>query len=579
MIVPSTYAMEIQIQHQHTTDDSINNNNNNNNNKKINIEQTLGAATTHSVTANNSILMPPLDTKLLANKQGLHTNNEANNINMDVETADGEVSVLLANKNFHYDALSNPGQSYEADFNVDGNGGAKFVAGDEAKQLLSEQSHPQVTWLDSEQIDALDLTTLDIGNMFFNRVDSAEIIYQKKKKEIKMVGKYVMGDVLGEGSYGKVKEVLDSENLCRRAVKILTKRKLRRIPNGEQNVQREIQLLRNLQHKNVVALLDVLYNEEKQKMYMIMEYCVGGLQELVDSAPEKKLPLFQAHRYFSQLISGLEYLHGCRIIHKDIKPGNLLLSLDQILKISDFGVAEQLDLFAVDDTCTTGQGSPAFQPPEIANGHESFSGTKVDIWSCGVTLYNICTGQYPFEGDNIYRLFENIGRGQWLAPDWLYKLDAQLAGLILGLLQAEPAKRYSIQQIRCDPWFISAPEEKGPPIPIPPLKHDVYRRSTVLPYLDAYHYETERDLEEVYFTEHDLNRELARQAAAAAAEIKAQQQQKQLAAANATGPSTSAGASTSNSINKEKKSSSLKRRAKKLTSCISVKKLSNCRPS
>lgn len=109
-------------------------------------------------------------------------------------------------------------------------------------------------------------------------------------------------------------------------------------------------------------------------------------KELVDSAPEKKLPLFQAHRYFCQLISGLEYLHGCRIIHKDIKPGNLLLSLDQILKISDFGVAEQLDLFAVDDTCTTGQGSPAFQPPEIANGHESFSGTKVDIWSCGVTL-------------------------------------------------------------------------------------------------------------------------------------------------------------------------------------------------
>lgn len=57
-------------------------------------------------------------------------------------------------------------------------------------------------------------------------------------------------------------------------------------------------------------------------------------------------------------------------------------------------------------------------------------------------------------------------------------------------------------------WFISAPEEKGPPIPIPPLKNDKYRRSTVLPYLDAYHYETERDLEEVYFTEHDLNRKL-----------------------------------------------------------------------
>nr|XP_008509735.1 PREDICTED: serine/threonine-protein kinase STK11-like [Equus przewalskii] len=76
-----------------------------------------------------------------------------------------------------------------------------------------------------------------------------------------------MGDLLGEGSYGKVKEVLDSETLCRRAVKILKKKKLRRIPNGEANVKKEIQLLRRLRHRNVIQLVDVLYNEEKQKIY------------------------------------------------------------------------------------------------------------------------------------------------------------------------------------------------------------------------------------------------------------------------------------------------------------------------
>ncbi|XP_065354262.1 serine/threonine-protein kinase stk11 [Calliphora vicina] len=495
------------------------------------------------------------------------------------EAAGGENSTLfLANTKFHLDTYPDIADAVCEDA---GYGGA-FVCGDEAgNHLLSEQQqyHHQVTWLDDDNIDTLDLATLDIGNMF-NRVDSAEIIYQQKKKNIKMVGKYVMGDVLGEGSYGKVKEVLDSENLCRRAVKILTKRKLRRIPNGEQNVQREIQLLKQLKHKNVVELLDVLYNDEKQKMYLIMEYCVGGLQEMLDSAPDKKIPVFQAHRYFRQLLNGLEYLHGMRVIHKDIKPGNLLLTQDETLKISDFGVAEQLKLFAPDDTCTTGQGSPAFQPPEIANGLDSFSGSKVDIWSSGVTLYNLCTGLYPFEGDNIYRLLENIGRGQWEAPDWLYKLDSKLAVLILGMLQADPDKRYTTQQIRQDPWFISAPEEKGPPIPIPPLKNDKYRRSTVLPYLDAYHYETERDLEEVYFTEHDLNQELARKAAAAAAEIKAQQQHNTFTAmgASSSGFHTSCSNSASHHT-KEKKSSSLKRRAKKLTSCISVRKLSNCRPS
>lgn len=78
----------------------------------------------------------------------------------------------------------------------------------------------------------------DSEGMFFHRVNSDQIIYQAKKKRCKVIGKYVMGDLLGEGSYGKVKELLDSETLCRRAVKILKRKKLRRIPNGEQNVQR-----------------------------------------------------------------------------------------------------------------------------------------------------------------------------------------------------------------------------------------------------------------------------------------------------------------------------------------------------
>lgn len=90
-----------------------------------------------------------------------------------------------------------------------------------------------VTWVNDDSNYDLD----DI-NMFFHRVDSDQIIYEEKKKTCKLIGKYVMGDLLGEGSYGKVKEMLDSETLCRRAVKILKKKKLRRIPNGEINVQR-----------------------------------------------------------------------------------------------------------------------------------------------------------------------------------------------------------------------------------------------------------------------------------------------------------------------------------------------------
>lgn len=333
----------------------------------------------------------------------------------------------------------------------------------------------------------------------FYKLNSDQVIYCRKKKKCKLIGKYVMGDALGEGSYGKVKELLDSETLCRRAVKILKKRKLRRIPNGEQNVEREIKLLKRLKHRNVIELVDVLINKEKQKMYLVMEYCIGGLQDMLETVPGRTIPLWQVHGYFLQLIDGLEYLHSKGIVHKDIKPGNLLLSLDGTLKISDFGVAEALEMFAPDDTCYTTQGSPAFQPPEIANGAESFSGFKIDIWSSGVTLYYLVTGEYPFKGDNVYRLFESIGQGMLELPD---SITEPLRSLLNGMLQKDPNKRFSLQQIRHHPWFLSRPVKNSIAVVVPRLRSDELHRMTVMPYLIEFHYET--DMSPQYFTETEL---------------------------------------------------------------------------
>ncbi|TFK06541.1 AF4/FMR2 family member 3 [Platysternon megacephalum] len=356
---------------------------------------------------------------------------------------------------------------------------------------------------------------------FIHRIDSTEVIYQPRRKRAKLIGKYLMGDLLGEGSYGKVKEMLDSETLCRRAVKILKKKKLRRIPNGEANVKKEIQLLRRLRHKNVIQLVDVLYNEEKQKIYpfdfslrsrcflnsaftyMVMEYCVCGMQEMLDSVPEKRFPVFQAHGYFCQLIDGLEYLHSQGIVHKDIKPGNLLLTTNGTLKISDLGVAEALHPFAEDDTCRTSQGSPAFQPPEIANGLDTFSGFKVDIWSAGVTLYNITTGLYPFEGDNIYKLFENIGKGDYTIPE---DCGPPLSDLLKGMLEYDPAKRFSIQQIRQHNWFRKKHTQAEALVPIPPSPEtkDRWRSMTVVPYLEDLHGYNEEEDDDLYDIEDDI---------------------------------------------------------------------------
>ncbi|XP_035644745.2 serine/threonine-protein kinase STK11-like isoform X1 [Oncorhynchus keta] len=354
-----------------------------------------------------------------------------------------------------------------------------------------------------QHLDYLTENELMGMDTFIHRIDSTEVIYQPRRKRAKLIGKYLMGDLLGEGSYGKVKEMLDSDTLCRRAVKILKKKKLRRIPNGEANVKKEIQLLRRLQHKNVIHLVDVLYNEEKQKMYMVMEYCVCGMQEMLDSVPEKRFPVFQAHGYFLQLLDGLEYLHSQGIVHKDIKPGNLLLTTDGALKISDLGVAEALHPFAEDDTCRTSQGSPAFQPPEIANGLDTFSGFKVDIWSAGITLYNITTSLYPFEGDNIYKLFENIGKGDYSVPEECGPALSDLLQAPLsspGMLEYDPVKRFSIQHIRQHNWVRKKHPPTEPPVPIPASaeSRDVWRSMTVVPYLEDLHGYTEEEDDELY---------------------------------------------------------------------------------
>ncbi|XP_062509334.1 serine/threonine-protein kinase stk11-like [Corticium candelabrum] len=323
----------------------------------------------------------------------------------------------------------------------------------------------------------------------FHRIDSrTQVFVEPKRKRAKFISKYLKGDTLGEGSYGKVKEILDTETLARRAVKIMKRRKLKRIPNGEQNVKREIQLLCKLKHRNVIRLYEVFEDNTKEKLYMVLEYCSGGLQEMLQHAPGNKFTVWQAHCYFSQLVDGLEFLHSHCVIHKDIKPGNLLLASDQTLKISDFGVAEELGLFANDDKCWTSQGSPAFQPPEIANGWEVFSGFKLDVWAAGVTLYNFVTGLYPFEGETVFKLFENIGIGVFTIPTDINEL---LQDLLRGLLTKDPDHRLSIQQIRQHPWMMKKHPKpyKDDIVHMPPLNEsdDMHRSITLIPYLEDMH--------------------------------------------------------------------------------------------
>ncbi|KRY91700.1 Serine/threonine-protein kinase STK11 [Trichinella pseudospiralis] len=342
-----------------------------------------------------------------------------------------------------------------------------------------------------------DCSVMMIGdelNLNFPRADSAELgFFDERKSRPKLVNKYLMGDVLGEGSYGKVKEALDTESLCRRAVKIFKKQRLKRIVNGEQDVANEVRLLRRLCHQNVVQVYDVIVDNEKQKLYLVLEYCVGSLQLMLDRSAQKRLPRWQAHQYFVQLLDGLDYLHGMGVVHKDIKPGNLLVTVGERLKISDFGVAEALSAYAGNDLISVARGTPKFQPPEIAQGCSSFHGFLVDVWSAGVTLYNLVSGQYPFHGDNVFILYENICSKQLQVPADC--VDPLLESLLRGMLEKDPERRLSLRQVRRHEWVIKRPPLTLDKVSLPPYKDDILRKTTVFQYLQML-FEAELEEEE-----------------------------------------------------------------------------------
>jgi serine/threonine-protein kinase 11 len=349
----------------------------------------------------------------------------------------------------------------------------------------------------------------DLAHMMaIHRVDSKDVLFEQKRRKVKVLGKYVMGDKLGDGSYAKVKEAIDSETLCRRAIKIMKRKKLKKIPRGEENVEREIQLISKLDHPNIMRLIEVFYNDEKGKIYMVLEYCCAVLNDMLEQSPVKKFPTWQAHFYFCQLMDGLEYLQSSRIVHKDIKPGNLLLDTAGVLKIADFGVAEMLDLFAPDDMIKVSQGTPAFQPPEVANGVERFPGFKVDIWSCGVTLFNFVTGSYPFEGHTIFRLFENIGKGEFDVPR--ADVDTVLEGLIRGMLNKNFDERFNVKQVREHDWCRKRYPCNAPPVTVQPRNDDPNLSMSVIPYLQLLHFGDESGSAEA-ITEHDLREQERRQ--------------------------------------------------------------------
>lgn len=153
-------------------------------------------------------------------------------------------------------------------------------------------------------------------------------------------------------------------------------------------------------------------------------------------------------------------VHQNDIIHRDIKPENILVTGDhKTVKICDFSISQEL---RNNDVVTNSFGSPSFLAPELICNMGYSSGREADIWSLGITLYFMVFREYPFHGNDIFELFENIKTKEVSFPS---EISSDLKDLIERMLEKKPSNRITIQQIENHPWITnnSFPIEAVPP--------------------------------------------------------------------------------------------------------------------
>ncbi|RWR80590.1 Protein kinase domain-containing protein [Cinnamomum micranthum f. kanehirae] len=252
---------------------------------------------------------------------------------------------------------------------------------------------------------------------------------------------------LGSGNFGVARLMRDKKTKELVAVKY--------IPRGkkiDENVQREIINHRALRHPNIIQFKEVLLTPTH--LAIVMEYAAGGeLFARICSAG--RFSEDEARFFFQQLISGVSYCHSAEICHRDLKLENTLLdgSPTPQLKICDFGYSKSALLHSQPKSTV---GTPAYIAPEVLSRKE-YDGKIADVWSCGVTLYVMLVGAYPFEDPDDPRNFRNtIGRimsVQYSIPDYI-RVSSDGRHLLSRIFIANPSKRITILEIKRHSWFL-----------------------------------------------------------------------------------------------------------------------------
>ena len=277
------------------------------------------------------------------------------------------------------------------------------------------------------------------------------------------IKRYSKGKLLGKGGFAKVYEVINTETKQASAIKIMEKAALSKA-RARQKFLSEIKIHKALHHTNIVKFEG--YFEDNECVYLILELCTNQtLNDLMRR--RKRLIEIEVQCYLLQVISSLKYLHSHRVIHRDIKLGNIFLSEKMEIKMGDFGLAARIEFDG--ERKRTICGTPNYIAPEILDGRGGHS-YEVDIWSFGVLMYTMLVGKPPFETSDVKTTYRRIKMNAYSFPDHI-PLTAEAKDLIAKILVSDPSGRLTIPQIEEHAFFVKNPIPKFLPsstLAVPP---------------------------------------------------------------------------------------------------------------
>ena len=280
-----------------------------------------------------------------------------------------------------------------------------------------------------------------------NKTDNQCIVEEKITKVTGdiQIRKYIKGRLLGKGGFAKCYEFTNMETKQITAAKVIPKKSLVK-SRAKQKLISEIKIHKSLHHPNIVNFEH--YFEDSENVYLLIEICQNQtLNDLLKR--RKKLTELEVQCYTIQIIKALKYLHNHRIIHRDLKLGNLFINEKMELKVGDFGLATKLEFDG--ERKRTVCGTPNYIAPEILEGKTGHS-FEVDIWSLGVIIYTLIIGKPPFETNNVKETYKRIKNDNYSFPENAL-ISEPSKELIQSILVLDPNKRPNLDQILVSDFF------------------------------------------------------------------------------------------------------------------------------